>query len=84
MGWESGGRGTWVRQPKPGSLGQNVPTGVCPGQVAVGSGVCREDVSHCQHVAEQPAHGQPQQHLSITCTSEVQLEDGQIWHVCGG
>lgn len=73
-----GGSGTWVRQPKPGSLGQNVPTGVCPGEVAVGSGVRREDVGHCQHVAEQPAQGQPQQHLPITCTSEVQLRHGQI------
>lgn len=69
---KGGGSGTWVRQPKPGSLGQNIPTGVRPGQVAIGGGVRREDVSHCQHVAEQPAQGEPQQHLPITCSSGVQ------------
>lgn len=77
-GEKRGGSGTWVRQPKPGSLGQNVPTGVRPGQVAVGGGVRREDIGHRQYVAEQPAQGQPQQHLPITCSSGVWLGYGQV------
>lgn len=64
-----GGSGTWVRQPKPGSLCQDVPAGVCPGQVAVGSGGRGKDAGHCQHVAEQPAQGQPQQHLPVTSST---------------
>lgn len=73
-----GGSGTWVRQPKPGSLGQNVPTGVRPGQVAVDGGVRGEDVGHRQHVAEQPAQGEPQQHLPITRSSGVPLGYGRV------
>lgn len=63
--------GTWVRDPEPGSPRQNVPTCVRPCQVAVGGGVPREDIGHCQHVAEQPAQGQPQQHLPITVSRLV-------------
>lgn len=75
---EREGGGTWVRQPKPGSLGQNIPTSVRPSQVAIGGGVRREDVGHRQQVAEQPAQGEPQQHLPITRTSGVQLGHGRV------
>lgn len=79
-------RSTWVREPKPGSLGQDVPAGVCPCQVAVSSGVRGEDVGHRQHIAEQPAQGQPQQHLPVTFSSEswlrqsrISSNDRQVW-----
>lgn len=79
-------RSTWVGEPKPGSLRQDVPVGVCPCQVAISSGIRGEDVSHRQHVAQQPAQGQPQQHLPITFSSKIWLlqshissNDTQVW-----
>lgn len=46
--------------------------------MAVGGGVRREDIGHCQHVAEQPAQGEAQQHLPITCSRGVWLGHGHV------